>query len=93
MIDEIDNGLHYKSMPTLWRTIISLAKTYDVQLFITTHNIDSIKALSKVLGDDADFRNDCNIYTLRKKTDGEVLAVRSSYDQLDYMINQEMDLR
>lgn len=93
MIDEIDNGLHYKSMPTLWRTIISLAKTYDVQLFITTHNIDSIKALSKVLGDDADFRNNCNIYTLRKKTDGEVLAVRSSYDQLDYMINQEMELR
>lgn len=93
MIDEIDNGLHYKSMPTLWRTIISLAKTYDVQLFITTHNIDSIKALSKVLGDNADFRNDCNIYTLRKKTDGEVLAVRSSYDQLDYMINQEMELR
>ena len=94
MIDEIDNGLHYKSMPTLWRTIISMAKAYNVQLFITTHNIDSIKALSRVLGsEDADFRDDSNIYTLRKKSDGEVLAVRSTYEQLDYMVNQEMELR
>ena len=94
MIDEIDNGLHYKSMPTLWRTIISMAKAYNVQLFITTHNIDSIKALSSVLGsEEADFRDDSNIYTLRKKSDGEVLAIRSTYEQLDYMVNQEMELR
>lgn len=94
MIDEIDNGLHYKSMPTLWRTIISMAKTYDVQLFVTTHNIDSIRALSHALGGEcADFKDSCSIYTLRKKDGGEVLAVRSSYEQLDYMVKQEMELR
>ena len=94
MIDEIDNGLHYKSMPTLWRTIINMAKTYHVQLFITTHNIDSIRALSQALGSEcADFKDNCNIYTLRKKSEGEVLAVSSSYEQLDYMVNQEMELR
>lgn len=94
LLDEIDNGLHYKSMPTLWKTIIYLADIYNVQLFITTHNIDSIKALAKVLGKDcANFQSKCNIYTLRKKSDGDCLAVRSSYEQFDYMIQQEMELR
>lgn len=87
LLDEIDNGLHYKSMPTLWRTIIYLAKTYNVQLFITTHNIDSIKALSKVLGRDCiDFQDKCDIFTLRKRVNGEIATVRSSYEQLNYMI-------
>lgn len=94
LLDEIDNGLHYKSMATLWRTIIFMAKTYHVQLFITTHNIDSIKSLAIVLGnDDKDFQGKCNIYTLRKNNNGDVVAVRSSYEQFDFMIQQEMELR
>lgn len=61
MLDEIDNGLHYKSMPSLWDAIITMADKYNVQLFITTHNIDSIKALSSTLsGDCSNFQEKYN---------------------------------
>lgn len=94
LIDEVDNGLHYKSMPTLWNTIISMSKRYNIQLFITTHNIDSIKALTKSLTiNHKEFQDKCEIYTVRKLKDNNTVAVRSTYSQLDYMINQEMELR
>lgn len=94
LLDEIDNGLHYKSMPTLWNTIIRLATKYDVQLFITTHNIDSLKALSNVLASDMqDFQDKCNLYTLRRNDNGAVAAIRSDFKQFNYMFKQEMELR
>lgn len=49
MIDEISNGLHYKSQKILWRNIFRLALAYDVQLFISTHSNDTLESLKEVL--------------------------------------------
>jgi hypothetical protein len=94
LIDEVDNGLHYKSMPTLWRTIIHMSKKFQVQLFISTHNIDSLRSLDAVLAHEENaFQKQSNIYTLRRNGDGELKALRSDYEQFEYMIKQEMELR
>ena len=44
-IDEIENGIHYSLFPQLWNLLDSLTKTYNVQLFITTHSHDVLKGL------------------------------------------------
>lgn len=94
LLDEVDNGLHYKSMPTMWRTIIHMSKKFRVQLFISTHNIDSLRSLDTVLAHEENaFQKQSNIYTLRRNGDSELKALRSDYEQFEYMINREMELR
>jgi AAA15 family ATPase/GTPase len=49
LIDEFENGLHYKSQEKLWNIIFKLAKNLNVQIFATTHSNDCIHSFSSVL--------------------------------------------
>ncbi len=44
LIDEIDNGLHYRVMPKLWKLLGALVEKHDVQIFATTHNDDMMRS-------------------------------------------------
>lgn len=44
LIDEIDDGLHYSAMADVWKVIIAAAHQYDVQLLVTTHSLECVKA-------------------------------------------------
>ncbi|MDR3243828.1 MAG: AAA family ATPase [Elusimicrobiota bacterium] len=48
-IDEIENGLHYSSYKLLWKGLIEFSNKYDIQLFITTHSIETITCLKSLL--------------------------------------------
>ena len=96
MIDEIDAGIHYSRFPTLWRTTLKAAIDNNVQLFITTHNVECLRALNQVLETEefADYREECRSFTLeRLPPDGRVKAFRYNYSQFEYAINAEMELR
>lgn len=97
LIDEVDNGLHYSLMGVLWRTMIVAAIENDVQLFVTTHNIDSIKGLNEIL-QTKEFQSDIlSAYKLIKESGGKnadiLSALRYNESTLNYMINQEIELR
>ena len=49
LIDEIENGLHYTAYSSLWNSILSLSKELNVQLFLTTHNIETLKYFKEAL--------------------------------------------
>jgi len=49
LIDEIENGLHFSAHSALWSSILSLSIELNLQLFITTHNIETLKYFSKAL--------------------------------------------
>jgi AAA15 family ATPase/GTPase len=44
LIDEFENGLHYSVQEKVWKIIFSLAERLNVQVFVTTHSSDCIKA-------------------------------------------------
>ena len=46
LIDEIENGLHYSVLPKLWAVLEKLADDYDMQIFATTHDEESIKVFA-----------------------------------------------
>lgn len=94
LIDEIDNGLHYQSMPTLWKTILWMANKYDVQIFATTNNIESLQALNKVLSNDyTESKDHIMCYSLRHMNTDELKAYNYPYDKFNYVINQEIEIR
>lgn len=54
IIDEIENGLHYKRMGQAWRVLLKFCLDNDVQLFASTHSAECLDALESVLSEDAD---------------------------------------
>lgn len=91
LVDEISNGFHHSVMCSLWKVLIDAALRNNTQLFVTTHDADSIKGLR-----DAALENHEDIVASFKllKTDDDVLkAYHYSLESLDYSINQEIEVR
>lgn len=95
IIDEIDNGLHFSSQGTLLKAIIEATKAYNVQVFATTHNYETLKTLKNVL-DTEDYRehsSEIKAFTIRKSTENKLTAYPYNYDKLEYAIEQELEIR
>jgi AAA15 family ATPase/GTPase len=95
LIDEMENGFHYQSMPILWRAIIQTAKELNVQVFATTHNIDTLQAVNAVLQEDAykEMQPQWRAFTLRKFSEGELTAYKHTYEQFSYLLNEDREIR
>lgn len=93
LIDEVDNGLHFSMMELLWKAMIAAAAENNVQLFVTTHNIDSLKGLDKVMQSGAFAKDALSAYKLIKTDDDTLNALRYDADTLSYMIEQEIEVR
>ena len=70
------------------------ADKYNVQVFATTHNIDSLKALNQMLQDETfqSMQARSRVFTLRKTSDC-LAAVKSTYPQFRHLINEEIEIR
>lgn len=95
IIDEIDNGLHFSVMTKLWTAIFNSAQKYNVQIFISTHNIDLLKGLiiAQQISTNQDFHRNISSYKLLRKENDEVIALYYNYGNMAYAINQEMEMR
>lgn len=94
LIDELENGLHYSTLVTLWKTIIKASDEYKVQLIISTHNKEVLMALDEALTDTyyERFQSCVRAYTLRKGKDG-MKSYMYSFKEFDFALNQEVELR
>ncbi|MFW2355976.1 AAA family ATPase [Hydrogenophaga sp.] len=54
LIDEVENGIHYSALPTLFQGIKTVAQERDVQSLITTHSWDGLRAACEVFEDTPD---------------------------------------
>lgn len=91
LIDEISNGFHYSVMCNLWKVLINAAIRNNTQLFITTHDVDSIKGLRDAALDT--YKDIVATFKLLKTNDDELKAYHYSLESLDYSINQEIEVR
>ena len=70
LIDEIDTSLHSKYFDDIFRFVINACKKFEIQLFVTTHNIEAIDSFLNTQDYDENHQNRENdslrIITLRK---------------------------
>lgn len=78
-------------MCNLWKVLINAAIKNNTQLFITTHNTDSIKGFRDAAFDK--FDNMVAAFKLLKTSDDSLKAYHYSLESLDYSINQEIEIR
>ncbi|MGL5277964.1 MAG: AAA family ATPase [Cetobacterium sp.] len=59
LIDEIETGMHKNMLSKIYRILIKIAQENNVQIFLTTHSLEAIRALIEA-------QEDKNIITLHK---------------------------
>ena len=50
LIDEIENGLHFRSLPEMFSNLFELATRFDVQVFAVTHSDECVDAARQAMG-------------------------------------------
>lgn len=48
LVDEIDTGLHYSVLASMWRLVLKTAERLNVQVFATTHSRDCYESLAAI---------------------------------------------
>ena len=93
LIDELSNGFHYSVMKGLWRSIISVAQKNNVQIFATTHDLDSIKGLRDAAVSCKKYGNSIACFKLQSVTNAELKSYQYSLDSVDYSLTQDIEIR
>jgi ABC-type dipeptide/oligopeptide/nickel transport system ATPase component len=91
LIDEFENSLHYTVQEELWKLIFKLSKTFNIQVFATTHSNDCISAFERALNSDG---NTVTGKLIRlENVNGSIKYVEYSGDELKIINEQHIETR
>ena len=93
IIDEIDTGLHYSAHKAMWNAILHFVANHNVQLFVTTHNLECLQGLKKVMETNTAYQSLCTVYNVAHTLNNGYQAYRYSYPELKEAINNEIEIR
>ena len=95
LIDEIENGLHFSALKPLWSAIFKATQKFNVQIFATTHNIETLKYLKLAVDEATDSKIAENIrsYTLRKLENDIVRSYKYDYEKFEFSLEQGIEMR
>ena len=86
-VDEIDTGFYHKHHPQIMRSLVGLCDLYSVQLFLSTHSWEFLRAAAESMKDQPEklsllrtryANNECTI----RKSDGD-LAISAIADDIE----------
>ena len=89
-IDEIENGIHYSKLKDIWKAIIEIVKKENIQLFVTTHDKDTIEALNQA-SEEMKYEDITSIELFKK--DGVIHPIIRVYDSFNATVDSGMDVR
>ncbi len=72
LVDEIDAGLHYSVMKSMWRMVCEQAAALSVQVFATTHSRDCYESLASLVETDKTQRKTVTIQRIELRQDEAV---------------------
>ena len=91
-IDEVENGLHYSVQTRVWQAIAKAARTYNVQIFATTHSYELIRAAHEAFHKKK--AKDFHLYRLgRNRNTKEIQVVSYDKETLDAAIEVGFEVR
>ncbi len=92
-IDEIENGLHYSSHTALWTSLLDTIRRSGAQLFVTTHNIETLRYLEKALAERADMQPTLSVFDLVRTKRAGFQAYRYTYESLSNALELGNEIR
>jgi len=88
LIDEIENGIHYSSMPDIMKQLCEIGRRIDCQIIATTHSVDCVWAFSLCP------ENRTNYIRLERDTrNGNIVPVAVDTKHLSEMLESDWEVR
>lgn len=91
LIDEIENGIHYSKLKDIFKAIIEVVQKENIQLFVTTHDSETIEAFNKA-SREVEFESITSI-KLFKNDNNTILPIIMNSDNLSFGIDIGEDFR
>jgi hypothetical protein len=88
-IDEIENGLYYKTMPDVWRALLAFCKRFDIQIFASTHSKECLHAMIPSLAKD---RKIARLIRVESSKTGSI-AKTFSGNEFESALEMDVDFR
>lgn len=95
LIDEFENGLHYSVQHQLWKIIYRLAEQLNIQVFVTSHSIDTLRGLSQLISEfpEDEMKEKVACYYLQNTKDNVIKSYRYDAANFEFLINQGEEIR
>ncbi|MEI0700183.1 AAA family ATPase [Brachyspira intermedia] len=95
LVDEIENGLHYKSIKHLLRSILNLSKNNsNIQIFFTTHSYEVLKFLSEIADEEFnDIKDMINIINIVNTENKGFQSYNYDIDGVKELLENDSDIR
>lgn len=88
LIDELENGLHYSVQQRLWKVIFSLSRSLNIQIFVTTHSRDAIRAFTA-----ENRESDGAFIRLERRKDRIAAVTYDNNEDLELVLEQDIEIR
>jgi AAA15 family ATPase/GTPase len=85
LIDEIENGIHYTVQEEIWKTLFTLSKELNVQVFATTHSLEMIQQFNKVAKEEGEA---AYFEMGREYETGKIFAQKHDTELLEYELEK-----
>lgn len=93
LVDEIENGLHYSVHQELWKALILVVEETRSQLFVTTHNLETLHYLNEALEEFPAFKEHVRCFDIAKTKNAGFQAYKYSYKGLSGALEKEIEIR
>jgi len=90
LIDEVDTGLHFTTMVTMWRMLWETAKQSNVQIFATTHSRDCWESLAELIESEQIAEDEISIHRIEK---GKNKSIIFDADQIVIAAERGIEVR
>lgn len=89
LIDELENGIHFKVLPRLWEAVAEASRRFRTQLFVTTHSRECVVAAHRVFAESS-----YDFLLFRLELDEDVTRIVSyDLDSLSAAIDADWEVR
>ena len=93
LIDEVENGLHWKTQKVLWKAVIKASQEFNVQIIATTHSYDAISALSETYEEEYSKEDQIRVFKIKKDAEGLSHSLKYNSGMIKHAIEDETEVR
>jgi hypothetical protein len=90
LIDDVDTGLHHRVLGKVWKLVLETARRLDVQVFATTHSLDCLEELTRLVNTETEYASEVAVFRVEK---GKDKPVRFDANTLRIAYEHEIELR
>jgi AAA15 family ATPase/GTPase len=88
LIDEIENGFHYSIQKAVWKAIGEATRTFNTQVFVTTHSYEAIKNANAAFSGNRDFS-----YHRLDRINEKIEAISYRGEELNSAVESDLEVR